>query len=305
MGALTGIAWCDHTFNGWVGCAKISRGCRFCYAEAMERRWHPDQVRRTANVWGRSADRRRTSPANWKTPYTWNRRAEKAGGPARVFGFSLGDVFEDHPQLPEWRQEFFTVVEETPFLRWMLLTKRINFVEEMTRTRWGTSWPANVWLGTSVEGQREADERLPTLLNLPGPAERFASAEPLLEPTTVAGHLAGGTYPLSLLIGGGESGAKARSNDAVGAARTLRGEATTARVPFFWKQWGEFVPCSQATPEALAVIGDHDRDHAGNPDHLHRVKKHLAGRHLDGQLHDGVVASWAAEVADAGMLVGS
>lgn len=298
MGEFTEIGWCDHTFNGWIGCAKISRGCRFCYAELLENRWHPDPLRRTATVWGRNAPRRRTSAAYWRQPYAWNRKAANTGVLARTFGFSLGDVFEEHDALPGWRDDLFTVIEETPFLRWMLLTKRIDLVAEMTAARWGTDWPANVWLGTSVEGQAEADTRLPTLLNLAGPAERFVSAEPLLEPTSTARHLTAGKYPLSLMIGGGESGAKARGAGVLlEAARQLRTETAAADVPFMWKQWGEFVPCSQASPESLAFIGVHDRAHGGNPDHPHRVKKHRAGRHLDGQMHDGVVRSWAAETA--------
>ncbi|MBX7220363.1 MAG: phage Gp37/Gp68 family protein, partial [Blastocatellia bacterium] len=38
MGENTKIEWAHHTFNPWVGCAKVSEGCRNCYAEALAKR---------------------------------------------------------------------------------------------------------------------------------------------------------------------------------------------------------------------------------------------------------------------------
>ena len=35
MGENSKIEWCDHTFNPWIGCQKVSPGCDHCYAEAM------------------------------------------------------------------------------------------------------------------------------------------------------------------------------------------------------------------------------------------------------------------------------
>ena len=47
-------------------------------------------------------------------------------------------------------------------------------------------WPlATAWLGTSVEDQRTADERLPELLATPA-AHRWLSVEPLLEPVDLS-----------------------------------------------------------------------------------------------------------------------
>ncbi len=300
MGAVTEIGWTDHTHNEWVGCAKVSRGCRWCYAEASERRWHPaTDGRRTADVWGNRAARRLTSDTNRRKPYTWNRAAQKAGVPARVFAASLADVFEDHPDAHRYRPGLFTTIEKTPCLRWMLLTKRIDLVEAMTVERWGRDWPRNVWLGTSVEGQAEADARLPVLLNMVGPAETFASAEPLLEPTRIGTHLATGRRPLSLLIGGGESGPKARYNNLVTAARLLRDDAAEHGVPFYWKQWGTFVDCSQLPAAARAGLAHEP----GHPE-PHRMGKGRAGRLLDGRTHDGVVESYRLELETAGAPVG-
>jgi protein gp37 len=288
VGAVTEIGWCDHTFNPWIGCARVSPGCRFCYAEALDKRWGN-------SAWGSKGVRRRTSEANWKQPRTWNRRAAAAGIPMRVFSASLADVFEDHEMLAPIRADLFHLIEATPWLRWMLLTKRIGLVQEMTALAWGEDWPTNVWIGTSMEDQRRVDERLPVLLSLKGPAERFVSAEPLLEPITVAEHIATAPNKLSLLIGGGESGPHARYDRLVEAARTLRDESASLDVPFSWKQWGEHVECAQMTAQTRELVSaKHDltRPHK-DP---HRVGKTKAGRLLDGVTHDGVVASYAAEV---------
>ncbi len=280
-----------------------------CYAETQERRWHPDQDgRRTASVWGRTAPRRLTSEANRGKPLTWNRKAQRDGTRPRVFCASLADVFEDHPMLPDWRADLFRLIEDTPFLRWMLLTKRIGLVEEMTKTAWGNDWPPNVWLGTSVEGQREADHRLPILLNLAGPAERFASAEPLLEPVVIGGHLNAGRYPLSLLITGGESGRQARPMHPRWALSLIdQGEA--AGVPVNHKQNGEYtadMPSWDRSPTlwlnrntGRTVPTDQNAArHGGDWLAMWRVGKKASGRHLDGHTYDGVVQSWAAEVGE-------
>lgn len=306
MGFLTEIGWCDHTFNGWVGCAKISRGCRFCYAELQERRWHPaGDGRRSADVWGRNAQRRRTAPSTWNGPRTWNRKAQKAGRPARVFASSLADVFEDHEQLDPWRSDLFHLIEETPWLRWMLLTKRIDLVAAMTAEAWGTDWPGNVWLGTSVEGQPEADQRLPILLNTDGPAERFASAEPLIERTTVARHIRAGAHPLSLIIVGGESTKKARPMHPDWAHQLLD-EAIDTGVPASFKQWGEYTPFQpDGDPEPTLWLNPDTAKTAqpGSPlladgdwQGMWGVGKGKAGRQIGGRTWDGVVASWAEEM---------
>ncbi len=296
----TEIGWCDCTHNHWIGCAKISRGCRFCYAESQERRWHPaNDGRRAASVWGRNAARRLTAEQNRRKPRSWDRQAAAQGWPLRVFSASLADVFEDHPMLPPWRADLFRLIEETPHLRWMLLTKRIELVAAMTAEVWGTDWPSNVWLGTSVEGQREADDRLPVLLDIEGPAERFVSAEPLLEPVVIDGHLNTARYPLSLLIAGGESGTQARPMS-LDAARSMRDQATDADVPFFFKQWGTWCPPSQLPQDTFTTW------EAGHGTSAHdvtlpwRFSKKASGRLLDGVLHDGVVRSWAAELTAAG-----
>jgi len=72
MGANTAIEWCDHTFNPWIGCTRVSPGCQHCYAEAM-------MDKRLGKVkWGKGQPRQRTRAANWNQVERWNRNAEGA-----------------------------------------------------------------------------------------------------------------------------------------------------------------------------------------------------------------------------------
>jgi len=195
MGANTKIEWCDSTFNPWIGCTKVGPGCDNCYAEQrMDKRLH------TVN-WGPGQPRKRTSPANWREPVKWNAEAFYQCGDCgwrgktesncprcagevhtarqRVFCASLADVFDNEVD-PAWRDDLFALINATPNLDWLLLTKRIGNVPAMLATTIG--WiPANAWLGATVVNQEEADRDIPKLLQVPA-AKRFLSMEPLLGP---------------------------------------------------------------------------------------------------------------------------
>lgn len=175
------IEWTDHTFNPWIGCTKVSAACDHCYAEVST----PTRTLRAsgAETWGPHAPRKRTSAANWKKPLAWNRQALADGRSYRVFCASLADVFDNHRSiLPEWRDDLWRLIHATPYLDWLLLTKRPQNVPRIV-PGWmePRSWPSNVWLGTTVENQTEADRRIPYLLAVPA-AVRFLSVEPLLGP---------------------------------------------------------------------------------------------------------------------------
>lgn len=182
MGEHTAISWTDHTFNPWTGCARVSPGCQNCYAEG----W----AKRSGLVeWGVNGTRRVTSDANWRKPLKWNRDAEAAGSPALVFCASLADVFEDRPELDEPRGHLFELIGHTPHLIWQLLTKRPQNVMRMVPYGdTARTWPANVWIGTTVEDQQRAHERIPHLLEVPAPV-RFLSCEPLLNRVHIDGWL--------------------------------------------------------------------------------------------------------------------
>jgi len=190
MGENSKIEWCDHTFNPWVGCSKVSTGCKNCYAEnMMDKRFGRVQ-------WGVSGTRSRTSAANWEKPLSWNRKAKEEGTRPRVFCGSLCDIFEDRPELVEWRRDLLSLIVDTPNLDWLLLTKRPENVNRMInevcglveRSQWFGEWlniNKHIWIGTSVENQETADKRIPELLKIPA-AVRFLSAEPMLGPVVLA-----------------------------------------------------------------------------------------------------------------------
>src|ERR1700730_6921319 len=115
------IEWTDHTFNPWIGCTKVSPACDHCYAEAMM------DTRYGRVRWGAGEDRSRTSKANWQQPLKWNRIAQADGARPLVFCASLADVFDNEVD-PLWRRELFALIEATPSLIWLLLTKRIGNV---------------------------------------------------------------------------------------------------------------------------------------------------------------------------------
>lgn len=186
------IEWTDHTWNPWIGCTRVSPGCQHCYAETlMDKRYGKVQ-------WGPQGKRVRTSAAYWKQPLKWNRQAAVEGIRRRVFCASLADVFEDKPDqaydLANWREELWQLVLATPWLDWLVLTKRPQNVRPMVPFAMPGNpysvlpWPSNLWIGTSVENQEYADRRIPELLKIPA-VVRFLSIEPLLGPVDLAEYL--------------------------------------------------------------------------------------------------------------------
>ncbi len=174
MGRTTGITWTDATFNPWQGCAKVSPGCTNCYAEAVALRW--GRV-----PWGPNVPRIKTGPDYWRGPARWNRAAEKAGARLKVFCASQADVFEDHRDLAPWRAELWPIIEATPWLDWLVLTKRPENVVDMIPYKWLLDGlPANYWPGVTVENQQET-RRIAFLQKWKGGGPRWISAEPLLE----------------------------------------------------------------------------------------------------------------------------
>lgn len=305
------IEWTDHTFNPWEGCQKVGPGCDNCYAETRNARFAGGQ----AINWGPGAPRRRTSAANWNKPKVWNAaHAEffaKYGRRQRVFCASLADVF-DNAVDPQWRADLFELIEATPNLDWLLLTKRIGNVGNMLPVPFDFDkhYP-HVWIGATITSQAEADRDIPKLLAVPARV-RFLSMEPLLGPVDL-GFLEPCDHPrqscedigcwsaLDWVIVGGESGPGARPLHP-DWARSLRDQCAAAGVPFLFKQWGEHdlsydrdrddpdycrsVSVEKQPGRWINLAGGHgfngERVH-----YAHRVGKKAAGRLLDGRTHDG------------------
>lgn len=288
MGENSAIEWTECTFNPWMGCTKVSGACKHCYAETlMDARYGKVQ-------WGPKGLRQRTSASNWRKPLTWNRRqrqwreaAEAAGVPyqrPRVFCASLADVFEgadtmsaeSRPVVEQARLDLWALVEATPELDWLLLTKRPKNVVGMVPEAWvgcgecghrafsthpcpfcdslTAQWPSNVWLGTTVEDQPEWEKRRDAFLAIPA-GVRFVSAEPLLSgleftPSEIRA--------ISWVIAGGESGHGARPSHP-DWFRSLRDQCVEAGVPFLFKQWGAWRDDTELTRQECLSFGGEDR----------------------------------------------
>ena len=221
------IEWTDETWNPVTGCTRVSPGCDHCYMFAL----YPRLRAMAVPGYETSPDQVRLLPERLRTPLSWKK-------PRRVFVNSMADVF--HPQVPfHFAYEMFRVMQESMRERghvFQVLTKRPGRAVAWWKTyerRFPTGWPANVWIGTSVENQKYAP-RLTVLSRLPA-LVRFVSAEPLLEPVDLTQWLNSGA--VQWVIVGGESGPRARPMD-LNWARGLRDQSTKAGVAFFLKQLG-------------------------------------------------------------------
>lgn len=309
MGEVTGIAWCDSTFNPWIGCSRVSPGCVNCYAEQQNtfRRWtvgpKTESTPADEKLWGPGAPRKRTSVAYWRKPYAWNAAAKAEhevnpeGRRPRVFCASLADVFDAEVPL-QWRLDLFTLIRATPYLDWLILTKRPALARAFFTGEQALSWMshptggtpaylaymgppgsqplANLWLGTTVENNAVAEERIEQLIRTPA-AVRFLSIEPQLEDIEL-GLL--GIVPRSWGLGynpvaqfiqwvitGGESGAHARPYDTAWARSIIKQCRHGGGIAPFVKQLGAaaidavngVAGVSAKVPSEVTVRRLHDR----------------------------------------------
>jgi protein gp37 len=262
VGADTGIAWTDHTFNPWWGCVRVSPGCEHCYAEAWDARFFPSLkvregvAKNGAEHWGLKAPRRFFGPAHWREPRKWNADAARAGRRDKVFCGSMCDVFEDRRDLDATRFGLWSLIEETPHLDWQLLTKRPENIVGMLPREWAHGLPPNVWVGTTVEDRKRALERIPELLKVPA-VVRFLSVEPLLERVdlhspAIEAECTEGHGVVDWVIVGGESdqpGHPARPC-ALEWIEDVIGQCKAAQVPVFVKQLGSCVVSEARTAAA-------------------------------------------------------
>lgn len=305
MAENSAISWTSHTFNCWHGCAKISPGCDNCYAERESQRFNGDKV-----LWGANAERLTLSDNYWKQPLKWNKRASEKGIRERVFCASMADVFDVNS--PEGvRERLWALIKETPNLDWLILTKRIGNAKKMLPSDWGDGYP-NVYLMISVVNQEEANRDIPKLLNTPA-AIRGLSMEPLLGPISFrwarwvdhdemhqlkgSVHHLDGLLNIDWVIVGGESGPNARPMNPKWA-RDIRDQCALAHVPFFFKQWGEWIEekvvaggdlggdMRRGVVTIVKSEGENDGTFRQGDMLMRRIGKKNAGTLLDGQSHE-------------------
>ena len=348
--AKTSIEWSDNVWNPVSGCTRVSAGCDNCYAVTMTKRLEAMGQEKYAGLVNIGKGHFNGTVRCHEDALTIPLKAKK---PRRWFVNSMSDLF--HREVPfEFIDKVFAVMAVCPWHTFQILTKRPERMAEyfhyrpgMERAaaiaeagmeigniRWRVGgrimfgfeedrrvvddpgWPLpNVWLGTSVEDQATADERIPHLLRCPA-AVRFLSCEPLLGPVDLhLGHIGkpGLIYSgkddlfngLHWVIVGGESGPCARPMHPAWA-RSLRDQCVAASVPFFFKQWGEWLPghhytdehrksdpcctssrfqCAQRVGSGWS-IGYPLALEVDDEDALYRVGKKKAGRILDGRTWD-------------------
>lgn len=275
MGYRSEIEWTDHTFNPWWGCTRVSPACDNCYAEAFSRRLG-------MNIWSYRTSRRFLSDTNWRLPLKWNEHAAKAGRKERVFCASMADVFEWKRGLSHERDKLWKLIESTPYLIWLLLTKRPHLVKRLVPWE---EWPSNVWIGTTVEDQKWTDKRIPSLVDLPT-ENRFLSCEPLLGQIDIAKWLS--SSEIGWVIAGGESGHHARPTEPDWFYH-LRDQCLKFNTPFHFKQWGNWAPIDSAEkqiPRRTFMQG------FSTP--LGRYPRKISGRMLQGREWNEFPAGFAA-----------
>ena len=205
----TGIEWTDKTWNPTTGCSKVSPGCLYCYAETLTERFpqtFPQGFKLTLHP------ERIDQPRKWRNP-------------SRIFVNSMSDLF--HKDVPfEYLQKIFTVMKETPWHIYQILTKRDQNLLELSSK---LEWSENIWIGVSVESQ-DYVHRVEALRQIPSKV-RFLSCEPLL------GSLCLDLEGIDWVIVGGESGYKHRPIQPEWVRDILR-QTREANVAFFFKQWG-------------------------------------------------------------------
>ena len=205
----TSIEWTDKTWNPTVGCDKVSPGCKHCYAEALTRRF-PNHFQNGFEF--------TLHPGRLEEPKRWRK-------PSLVFVNSMSDLF--HERMPlDFLRRVFAVMEECPKHVFQILTKRHERLVELGPE---LNWPANVWMGVSVENQTFA-HRLDYLRRVPAEI-KFVSCEPLI------GHLELDLEGIDWVIVGGESGPGHRPIESQWV-RDIREQTHAAGAAFFFKQWG-------------------------------------------------------------------
>ena len=225
MGKDSAIEWTDATWNPWMGCTKVSAGCKNCYMFREQIRYghDPAVIRRSKTTF--------YDPKKWEEP-------------RRIFVCSWSDFFhEDVP--PEWRITAWTIMRNNPRHTFLLLTKRPENIKYTILSDWFEQSP-NIWLGVTAENQDNID-RLSALYDIPA-ATKFLSAEPLLGHLDLSEHMGF----IDWVIVGGESGPNFRPMKEEWAT-DIRDQCIEHGVPFFFKQWAGINP--KKDPRGMMLDG--------------------------------------------------
>lgn len=236
MMSKTDIEYGDRTWNPLTGCTKVSEGCKHCWAETMAKRLkamgraeYQDAVDEKGHWTGKIT----LVPERLNEPLTWRK-------PQHVLVEYMGDLFNEKVPVPfVW--DVFDVMKNTPRHTYQTLTKR----PEVANVLLALYEPMpNVILGCTIENQKRADERLPAMRALSVAGWRtWVSYEPALGNVDWKGW-----EFLNQLVAGGESGPGARPMHP-DWMRSARDWCIVNEVPFFFKQWGNWMPVCELYDE--------------------------------------------------------
>ena len=218
----TKIEWAQASWSPVTGCdpndGYQSEACTNCWARRM--------AHRLKGRYGYPADE------PFRVTFHENRLNEplRMRMGKRIFVCSMGDLFHNDVKT-EWIYEIFRVMEQAPYHRFLLLTKRPKRMKQLINgviTGWEAKHRKHIWLGITAENQTRFIKRYPSLAEIDAKV-RFLSTEPLLGPIAMWG-----ATP-DWVITGCESGPKRRPSD-IQWFRYLRDQCAEAGVPFFLKQ---------------------------------------------------------------------
>lgn len=213
--AKTSIEWTEVSWNPSTGCTKVSEGCKNCYAEVMAKRLKAMGHKKYMNGFKFAIH-----PETLVEPYLWKK-------PKKVFVNSMSDLFHQNITL-DYLQAIFDVMNDTPQHTYQVLTKRS---EKLMYYASKLKWTDNIWIGVSVENQREV-RRIDHLREVPARV-KFLSIEPLIGPINNID-----LTSINWIIVGGESGHNARPIKKEWVD-FIKNECQKNNVPFFFKQWGK------------------------------------------------------------------
>jgi len=272
------IEWTGATFNPWQGCSKktitiadqvkLREECRNCYMYRDKKRYgqQPQIVVRS-------------KPPTFNKPLKIQKEVdrgqrEKNSIDTLIFTCSWSDYF--NPEADDWRLDAWQIMRRTPDLTYQILTKLPHRIGDHLPSFWDEI-RGRVWLGYSC-GMPGAEPMIGDLYGH-GAAVLFLSCEPLLGKVDIQPYLMSDAERIDWMIGGGESGPKARPTN-INWARHLEYICEDNHIPFFWKQWGEWRP---TMANVANLLDDNWFQFPGEPTLYHKVGKKKAGRVLDGR----------------------
>lgn len=320
---MSKIEWTQETWNPTTGCNKVSRECKFCYAEVMHKRLA-------------GMGQEKYQQPFLKGPVCHDDELEyplTIKKPTMFFVDSMSDLF--HKDIPiEFIAKVFAIMFLSKRHIFQVLTKRADvmhrlfndgdfyymvwkyanhfhdkyikpleqemYFEDEVRNEFPLK---NVWLGVSCGTQEAVEERVPLLIRTEA-VVRFLSCEPLLESidlkfecncqdAAIPCGKCNDQNKIHWVIAGGESGNKPGIQPLIPVwAQSLRDQCKRSNIPFFFKQWGQYVTFKQMTPELQRSLRRGEATHKiGQMNygdlvyHFHKVGKKKSGDLLDGKKH--------------------